>query len=176
MKKTDWPMLVVGIILFVGGILALANPGGTLAALEVMLGIVALFEGVMLALNYYKIKKYTGFGAKMGSWFGVLLVVLGLLLVLWPTGMATIFTYFIAIWFIVDAVKDLTMSWPMRLHFSRGLYVTTLVLNILTLVGGVVLLFNPGLLQTTMGVIIGISLLLSGAWCVLFAVNSKIES
>jgi uncharacterized membrane protein HdeD (DUF308 family) len=141
-----------------------------------MLGIVALFEGVMLILNYYKIKKYTGVKAKLGSWFGVVLVVLGLLLALWPSGMATIFTYFIAIWLIVDAVKDLSMSWPLRAHFSRGLYVTTLVLNILMLVGGVVLLFNPSLMQATMGVIIGISLLLSGAWCALFAVNSKIEA
>ncbi|HOV93913.1 MAG TPA: DUF308 domain-containing protein [Spirochaetales bacterium] len=176
MKKTDWPMLVVGVVMFVGGILALANPGGTFAALEVMLGIVAFFEGIILILNYYKIKKYTGFKAKLGSWFGVVLVVLGLLLVLWPNGMATIFTYFIAIWFIVDAIKDLSLSWPLRVHFSRSLYITTLVLNILVIVGGLVLLFNPGLMQATMGVIIGISLFLSGAWCALFAVNSKIES
>jgi len=31
-------------------------------------------------------------------------------------------------------------------------------------------------MQKTMGVIIGISLLLSGAWCVIFALNSKIEA
>ena len=175
MRKADFPLLVVGIILLAGGILALANPGGTFTALEVMLGIVALFEGIILILNYYRIKKYTGFRAKMGSWFGILLVVLGILLVLWPTGMATLFTYFMATWFIADAIKDLTMSWPMRKYFARGLYVTTLVLNILTLVGGIVLLFNPGLMQATIGVIIGISLLLSGTWCALFAFNSKIE-
>ncbi|HNP93794.1 MAG TPA: DUF308 domain-containing protein [Rectinema sp.] len=175
MKKTDWPMLVVGMILFVGGILALVNPGGTFTALEIMLGIVALFEGIVLVFKYYKIKKYTGFRAKAGAWFGVALAVLGVLLALWPAGMATIFTYFIALWFIVDSARDLVISWPIR-RLSTSLYVTTLVLNILVIVGGLILLFNPHIMQKTMGVIIGISLLLSGAWCVIFALNSKIEA
>jgi uncharacterized membrane protein HdeD (DUF308 family) len=175
MKKLDWPMLVVGIILLVGGILALVNPGGTFTALEIMLGIVALFEGIVYILNYYKIKKNTGFKAKVNSWFGVVLAIVGILLILWPAGMAKLFTYFIALWLIIDAGKDLIISRPIR-QLSTGLYVTALVLNILVIVGGIILLFSPGLLQATMGVIIGLSMLLSGAWCILFALNSKIEA
>jgi len=57
-------MLVVGMILFVGGILALVNPGGTFTALEIMLGIVALFEGIVLVFKYYKIKNILDSGQK----------------------------------------------------------------------------------------------------------------
>jgi len=175
MRKIEWTSLVMGIVLIVGGIFALANPAATFNTLEIMLGVVAIIEGVAMIVSYLKIRKYTGIKAKIGSVFGLVLVILGLVFLFWPSAVAEIFNYFIAIWFITDAIRNLAVSWPMR-NLSKKVYWISLVLNLLVLAGGVALLFNPMLAGQATGVIIGLSLVFSGVWCVIFSVTSKIEA
>jgi len=165
----------MGIVLIVGGVFALANPTDATNTLEIMLGVVAIIEGVAMIISYFKIRKYTGIKAKLGSFFGTLLVILGLVFVFWPSVVAEIFNYFIAVWFISDAIRNLTASWPMR-NLSKKVYWISLVLNLLVLAGGVALLFNPSFAGQATGVIIGLSLVFSGVWCVIFSVTSKIEA
>ncbi|MCE5256137.1 MAG: DUF308 domain-containing protein [Spirochaetaceae bacterium] len=175
MKKIDWTSLLVGVILIIGGIFALANPEGTVLTLAGMLGIVAILQGLSLVVSYFRIKEHTGFKVKLNAVFGLILIVVGLVFLFRPASATAVFTYFMAAWFIVDAIRNLVSTKPLK-NLGNGVYWTSIVLNLLVLVGGIILLFDPQLAGLAVAVVIGFPMLFSGIRSVIFAIFSKVEA
>jgi uncharacterized membrane protein HdeD (DUF308 family) len=69
--------------------------------------------------------------------------------------------YIAAIWFIAEAIQNLVATGAYK-NVSNSLYVFSVTLNVLLLVGGVVLLFKPDIIWLSISMIIGILLMIAG--------------
>lgn len=71
--------------------------------------------------------------------------------------------YLFAIWFFVDSVVGIVFSWHLR-DFSTGYFIFNLILNILSLIIAICLIFNP--------VLAALSLIwLVAFWLLVFGIN-----
>ena len=166
--KFNWISLLVGITLITGGFFALSEPAATFLTLAVMLGIAAIVRGLMLVATYYRIRDLTSFKAKVNLVIGLPLIVAGVVFLSKPSFAANVFAYIVAVWFIVDAFTNLFSTGILK-SVSTSLYYLSIALNILLLIGGAVLLYNPVIAGLSVSLIIGISLLASGTEYVIFA-------
>jgi len=173
--KSSWLSPLVGIALFIGGVLALTNAPATFLTLAISLGILAIVHGIMMVLTDYQIRERTSFRAKFTPCFGLLLGIVGIIFLFRPAFAANIFAYIVAAWFIVDAINNLSSSGLFK-SAGTAFYVSNIILNILLLACGIILIFNPLIAGLAISLMIGISLLIAGVEYMLFAFFSRGDS
>lgn len=161
MSRINWMSVIGGIILIVGSIFAFANPLATFATLAVMLGIITIVRGIMLIRDYDRMRESSHFKANYTLILAIFLIILGVIFLLRPSFFMNIFAFAVAIWFILDAVQGLSNAGIYRL-LNNGIYVFNIVLNVLLLIAGIVLLFNPMITWISVPFLIGFSLMVSG--------------
>lgn len=163
--KFSWISLLMGIILIAGSISVFRKPTATFLILSTMLGIVAIIRGVILIIKYYRDATSTG---KSYLSLGILLTAVGIVLSFRPAFVANVFAFIIAIWLIADSIRNLVRVNLLK-PINTGFYMFNIVLNILLLVAGVVLMFNPLIVGVSVSLIIGLSLLVLGIEYLTFA-------
>lgn len=157
----DWFSLVVGIILVIAGIASFMRPDATLKFVSVCLGIGLLVKGIYELWFRQGINNW--FGEKSGwlLFMGIIDIILGLLFIFRAASGVVVIAYVFAFWFIFDSIAEIaTANYFKRLN--RGYYVAMLILNILALLVGFILLFNPLIAASTLVLIISFYLLLIG--------------
>ncbi|WGN90347.1 HdeD family acid-resistance protein [Ligilactobacillus faecis] len=157
----DWFSLVVGIILVIAGIASFMRPDATLKFVSICLGIGLLVKGIYELWFRQGINNW--FGEKSGwlLFMGIIDIILGLLFIFRAASGVVVIAYIFAFWFIFDSIAEIaTANYFKRLN--RGYYVAMLILNILALLVGFILLFNPLIAASTLVLIISFYLLLIG--------------
>lgn len=138
--KNWWLVASRGLLALMFGILALLFPEATILALVMYFGVLTLFGGTMfivLALRRARHKE---------SWFwwmleGIVDLVFGVLVILYPGISISIFVLFLAVWAIVLGLVQIVNAVQLRRRFHY--WWLTLVYGILTLLFGLVLFANP---------------------------------
>ncbi|MBP8614252.1 MAG: DUF308 domain-containing protein [Firmicutes bacterium] len=161
MKKTDWMAVLGGIVMILLSILVLSHPGSTITTLAAIVGVVSIVRGIMFIVDYNSIKDLSHGRATFSLFMGILLIVLGGLFLVGPEFILNVFVYIAAIWFIAEAIQNLVATGAYK-NVSNSLYVFSVTLNVLLLVGGVVLLFKPDIIWLSISMIIGILLMIAG--------------
>lgn len=157
----DWFSLVVGIILVIAGIASFMRPDATLKFVSICLGIGLLVKGIYELWFRQGINNW--FGEKSGwlLFMGIVDIILGLLFIFRAASGVVVIAYIFAFWFIFDSIAEIaTANYFKRLN--RGYYVAMLILNILALLVGFILLFNPLIAASTLVLLISFYLLLIG--------------
>jgi len=157
----DWFSLVVGIILVIAGIASFMRPDATLKFVSICLGIGLLVKGIYELWFRQGINNW--FGEKSGwlLFMGIVDIILGLLFIFRVASGVVVIAYIFAFWFIFDSIAEIaTANYFKRLN--RGYYVAMLILNILALLVGFILLFNPLIAASTLVLLISFYLLLIG--------------
>lgn len=157
----DWFSLVVGIILVIAGIASFMRPDATLKFVSICLGIGLLVKGIYELWFRQGINNW--FGEKSGwlLFMGIVDIILGLLFIFRAASGVVVIGYIFAFWFIFDSIAEIaTANYFKRLN--RGYYVAMLILNILALLVGFILLFNPLIAASTLVLLISFYLLLIG--------------
>ena len=93
---------------------------------------------------------------------GILSVVAGLLVMVYPSAAAWALTIFFPLWFIMHCISRLTHLGIIRYVAGSGYYYFSLILNIIGLVLGFLMLLQPALAFLSMGFVIGAYLILLG--------------
>lgn len=161
MKNINWMYVIGGIILIVGGIFSFANPLATFITLAVMMGVVTIARGIMLILDYDKLRKLNRSRANFSLVLAVFLIILGNIFLVSPGLSVILLTVAVAIWFILDAIHGLANVGIYK-GLSNWLYTLGIVLNILLLVSGVILLFNPVITLFSISFLVGCALMIIG--------------
>jgi uncharacterized membrane protein HdeD (DUF308 family) len=154
--------IIEAILLIVLGIYSLSNPVKTIKAFTVIYGIVAIIIGIVDIYIYYKAEGFVGFGPITALIGGILSVVAGIILISNPNVGTWIFTIIFPIWFIAHAVSSMTHLNLIKEVIGMGYYWFTLVVDILGIVVGIMLVFNPQASFLTMSFLIGFYLLMLG--------------
>ena len=79
-----WLELVLGIILMVLGVLTFAQPDLALTSMVFAYGIAAVVMGVADIILYVQVERYIGFGPILSLISGILSVMSGIMLVVYP--------------------------------------------------------------------------------------------
>jgi uncharacterized membrane protein HdeD (DUF308 family) len=140
MFAAHWPLLLArGIVAALFGIVALAWPGLTLAALVLCFGAYAFVDGVIALVIAFTGRRLPGFGSLLIE--GIAGVAVGAATVLYPGITAIVLLAFIAGWAIVTGIASIATAVSLRRELSGEWPLP--VAGTLLLILGILLLLNP---------------------------------
>ena len=166
-----WLELVIGIALVLLGLWALADPVMALKGMAFVYGIAAVVMGVADILLYIQVERYTGLGPVIALIAGILSVMSGIMLLLYPGAGVMALALLFPIWFIAHCISRLTQVNHIRLVSGDGMYYVTLVIHIIGLVLGILMFFSPVLTLTYIRLFASAYLILLGVDSILTAVG-----
>lgn len=157
-----WFDLMLGILLTVLGLFTIANPSAAFSWLLAGYSIVAIITGIVDILFYCRMRKFAGVSHMFSLATGIISIAAGILILFHPIIGKTIFAFLFAAWFIAHCISRLFHIAIIRKITGKRYYIFALVLNILGLMFGVYILFNPALSAAALGWLAGWYLLLAG--------------
>lgn len=165
MKKRNWigwMELIVGILLLAGGIYTLMNPSASLTGLSFLYGCMAVFTGILDIVFYVQMDRRTGFGPVMALLTGILSILAGICLVFQPAIGTWVLVWMFPIWFIVHCVSQLSHLYIIRITAGNAYYYFSMIVNIIGLILGIFMAFNPIFAVISIPYMIGCYLILLG--------------
>lgn len=108
-----WLLLVRGIAAILFGVLAFTMPGLTVSVLVLLFGIYALIDGVSAIITAFRTR------GSMSNWWvgaleGVVGIIIGILVLLWPAITALVLLYMIAAWAILTGILEIAAAIQLR--------------------------------------------------------------
>ena len=168
-----WLELILGILLIVLGIWALAKPDFVLTSIVYAYAIAAIIMGIADLILYIEMERYIiGFGSVISLISGILSVMCGAMLLVHPRTGVLILTILFPIWFIAHCISRLTHLNYIRLIAGNGIYTFMMVINIIGLFLGFLMLFNPFFTLSTIRYIASAYLILLGIDGILMACST----
>ena len=167
-SRYGWLEFVEGILLILLGLITMFRPGSVLRSVTIIYGIMAVITGVSDVIFYAKTERYTGFGPTISLVTGIISILTGLMLLMYPNAGELILVMLIPIWFIAHSISRLTHLPLVRLAGSF-FYYFTLILNILGIILGFLMILWPNIALFSVGFLVGIYLILLGIDSVVIA-------
>ncbi|GAA6124080.1 DUF308 domain-containing protein [Bifidobacterium psychraerophilum] len=159
--KINWDYLVVGILFIVTSLISFSNPASNLVALVYGFAILAIVKGVSELVFRRKLDSFTGSKNMYILVLGILDILLGVFLLFNANVGIVALPYLFAIWFILDSIFELAVSSVYRTN-ATSYYWFDIVMNILGVILGVILLFNPVSSALTLAFLVGTYFMVSG--------------
>lgn len=166
-----WLELAIGVLLIVLGIWVFADPDLVLTGVVYAYGAAALIMGIADILLYIRVERFTGFGPIISLVSGILSVMSGVMLLVYPRAGVLALTLIFPIWFIAHCISRLTHLCHIRITAGDGMYYTTLVINIIGLILGCLMLLSPLFTITAIRCFAGVYLILLGIDSICIAVS-----
>lgn len=160
-KKVNWISLIIGILFIFIAFIAFKNPYASLASLVIYFGLSAIFKGIGGLIINHKIKKYTRLNINIFMWTSILDILLGILIVSNINSVVITLPYAFAIWFIVDSINDLIYGSYLK-DIHSGLYVLYITINIILIILGITMIYNPLGVAFTVVYLIGMYFIING--------------
>lgn len=166
-----WLELAIGIVLIVLGVLVFVKPALVLTGMVFAYGIAAVVMGIADIILFIEVQRYTGFGPVLSLISGVLSVMTGLMLVVYPGTGALVLTILFPIWFIAHVVSRLAHLGHIRYVAGDGVYYFTLIVNLIGLFLGILMVVSPLFTLSTIRCFAGAYLILLGLDSVVMSVS-----
>ncbi|MES2030324.1 MAG: HdeD family acid-resistance protein [Pseudomonadota bacterium] len=155
--KWGW-FLVLGIVLLIGGALAILMPIITTFTVSLVFGAVLVVGGLVQIIQSFQVKAWRGFTWHLLT--GVIETIGGVLIYLTPFAGAIALTVIIAITFLVQGVTQMMLAMRVRPDDGWGWLAAAGTISLLT---GIVLLAKfPIAGLYTPGIMVGVSLMIGG--------------
>ena len=106
-RRIGWWELAVGAILVVLGVASLVMPDLAATGLIYAYGIGGLAAGIADILLYIRVERFTGFGPVVSLISGVLSVMAGVVILLYPGAGLQVFSLLFSVWFITHSISRL---------------------------------------------------------------------
>lgn len=168
--------LIVGTLLILLGIFTFVRPGSILTGIVVIYGVIAVITGIEDIMIYVKVERYTGFGPTISLITGILSVMCGIMLLVYPDAGKLIISLIFPVWFIAHCISRLSHMDMVRLRRGKLFYYFSLIVNIVGLVLGILMIFLPRLNLMTMralGYVAAAYLVLLGIDSIAMGINKK---
>lgn len=154
-----WIWAVVrGVLAIIFGIIALVAPLTTAAALALVIGIFAIVDGIIDIIDALRHRGTSGVGFRV--FLGVVSLLFGLIILVWPGRTLAFMVILIAIWSIVIGVLQIVASIGIRKQ-SGSAWIWGVVSGALGVIFGILVLVWPGIGLVSLIWLIGI-------WAIVF--------
>jgi uncharacterized membrane protein HdeD (DUF308 family) len=150
-------LLGVGLIDVVAGLFAIAWPGVTVLALALLFGLLVLLAGVV-SISMGLVVRRSGGEPLVPFVFGGAALIAGIICLVHPGAGVFAIILGCTLWFLMTGLGELALARtqsPMRIWF--------LGMGTLSLIAALILIVNPGVAISTVGLIAGIAFLIRGA-------------
>ena len=131
--------IVIDILFVIFGIFLVADPAVGLESALLLTGIFLLISGIYSIIKYI-MNSHSIF--KLELIYGLLSVIAGLFAVFKPFSVANLITIIVGIWLIISSVTKFSIALEFKRLKNEG-WIFDLAISILTLILGLLLLFNP---------------------------------
>ena len=161
-RKTNWWLVVGGIVLILFAIAAFAAPFLFLEFVAVWVGVGFLFGGIMGIVTYVQSRYIPGSGWSL--FMAILDVVVGILMMLHPVAFAPVFPWLLGLFFIVFGVLQIAGTVPFGALIPES-RIIMVISGILTVVVGIMFIVWPSSLSiwvAAFALIRGITLIVGG--------------
>lgn len=166
-----WLQLILGVLLILLGIYSFGYPFNALTGVAVVYGILAIFTGVADIAFYVRMERRTGFGPAVSLISGIFSLLAGILILANPGAGRWALVLFFPIWFIAHCVSTLSHLTLIRLTAGTGYYYFTLIVNIIGILFGFMMLFDPLLSLNAGAWVIGFYLILLGVQSIALGIS-----
>ncbi len=161
-----WLVVFQGVLGIIFGLIMIAVPGKTLAFITLMFGIFILLEGVILIIiTLFHTKSIHKWGLVLLQ--GIVAILLGLAIFAWPTMTIAILFFFVAIWILIAGAVMIFQGIKMRKELDAAEWFMIAGGVIFVLIGAF-LLSNPTVSIQIAGILLGLSVMLSGIFTTAF--------
>ena len=167
-KSFDWAALILGILFVILGCVSMYHMDTTLKFVSILVGIGAILKGIYELWLRQIVNNILEQKSVWLLMMAILDIILGIVFLFFHGVGALTIAYIFAIWFIVDCVGQLQVSSFYR-QFGKGYYWLLVILNVIGIVIGVVLLFNPMLSAFALVWLIATFLILIGILAIVAA-------
>jgi len=156
LKEFSALSIISGIIMIIGGILAIIKPVAGSLAFVIFLGALFLALGLVQSYTTFKIHQKS-----MSAWFkAIMLLITGILLLIWPvSGIAAVAILFAA-YFFFDAFASFGMGFELKP--LKGWWLSILNGSLSFILGIIMIIGWPFSAPFTVGIIVGVSFLMDG--------------
>ncbi|MCD8380529.1 MAG: DUF308 domain-containing protein [Lachnospiraceae bacterium] len=166
-----WLELVLGILMIILGILSFVWPKGAMTSMVMLYATAAIITGICDILFYIRMDQYTGFGPIVALISGIISVMTGMMLIIYPDVGEWIVYFLFPIWFIAHNVFNLATLKTLRMAAGDFCYYFTLIASIVGLIlGWLMVLWSFGSIRSV-SIIIGFYLILTGINCIVIALG-----
>ena len=174
--------VILGILIIICGFYCLFTPTQTYATIGWAVGFSMVIDAVGRFCAWYEAKKkgladgWMLAGAILSAVFGVLILSNEILQVAVDLYIA----YFIAIWLIVagimlivraNKIRKFHKNWDTKMLGTH--WYLPLIIGILMIILGIICCFNPGIIAGTIGIIIGLGIIMMGADMITIATSPE---
>ncbi len=166
-----WLELILGILLILLGIFTLASPDLALTGLVVVYGIIAIVMAIADIVLYVRLERYIGFGPVVSLISGILSVMSGFMLLVYPNAGKWVLSLLFPIWFIAHCISRLSHLQTIRMTAGNGMYYFTLIVNIIGLILGFMMLLRPVFTLLSVTYIVSLYLILLGVDSIAIAIS-----
>lgn len=166
-----WFELIIGILLILLGVVTFFNPGGTLKMIVIFCGILAMVTGISDIVFYVKTQRYMSLGPTVSLVTGVLGIMTGAMLLVYPSAGTWTIVLLFPIWFIAHCISRLSHLAVVRDTAGRFYWWFTLIVNIFGLFLAFLMIIRPFVAYYTVGAVIGFYLIAAGIDTIVVAVS-----
>lgn len=166
-KKILWPSLVSSLVILILGFLLVFQSEVTLMTISYIIGAILFAIGIIAMIRFFTNKSEDSF-SQLNIVYGIICILAGIFFVKEPKMIGSIIPFVLGIGIIINSSIKVQQALVLR-NVKNKYWTISLVISLLSLVCGVVLLFNPFSGAVVLTKIIGIFLIL---YAVLDLVNT----
>ena len=130
--------LISSVCLSILGLLLIFEPTAVIVSISYIIGAVLIAMGVLGAMRYF----YAEIKSIIDIVYGVVTVILGIVVILYPNAIAKIIPYIMGILIIVSSVTKIQYAITLK-KYNNEMWKSSLIISLITLIFGLFLVFNP---------------------------------
>lgn len=150
LKKSSWTDIIVSFLFVLFGIMLIARPEVIMSIVSILLGAICIIMGALKGIDYFASGKNDNYLLAIA----IVAIITGIIIMFCADIILSVFRILIAIWIIYSGIMNLqtTIVWK---DYKSKLWLLTLLLAIVMIVGGIYILVNNGaMLQIVGGIIV----------------------
>lgn len=156
-----WGSLLMSILFFIGGWIALRSPSGTLMTLGIFFGVIAIVQGLLITIFYSSFRRMF----QRNPWpivvIGIAYLLIGLYLIMKPSISLTFLPVIFAVWFIIDSIRNIMIAFRLK-EISKKWFWIDLILGILGMLIGFFLISNLYVAVISISILIAVYFFIGG--------------
>ncbi|WP_217971601.1 DUF308 domain-containing protein [Staphylococcus xylosus] len=165
-----WSSLIIGVSFLIIGVFIISFPEENLFAITWLIGLLFIINGFLEIFVRQVIKRTANQSATMLIILGIINIILGLLILFNVVTSTTFIVYLFAIWFIINAFFNMFNVTPLE-KSNKIFHIISIILNILAILFGIILLFNPLIAAFIIAIFISAVFFIIGVSYIIDALN-----
>jgi len=171
LKKSGWVSIVESLIFAILGIVLVWKPEGIMAIISYIIGAIFIAVGVVKIVNYVQANKKSDlFNYEL--LYGVMTVIIGIVIIVHADVLSTIIGIIIGMWILYSSIIRAFTALKLR-AIQSNIWIYSLVLAAVMFLCGLYVIFDAGMIVTTIGVIMIIYAIIDIIENIIFINNVK---